>query len=120
MVLQRPDPAQLREMLADFPEDFDAFRRDARDSLLEVAQSEYTGSAAEGQVEARCNGFGVLTGITIHRGARDLDNLTLGDAVAEAVRNADAAGRQAFRGQLGATMFGGRSLADYLPTFMAD
>jgi len=48
------------------------------------------------------------------------DNLTLGDAVAEAVRNAEAAGRQAFRGQLGATMLGGRSLADYLPTFMAD
>ena len=117
---QQPGPDAIRAMLEALPTDLESFQRDLQDSLLGVVDAEHTGSAADGQVEAVCNAFGVPTRITIHRGARELDNLTLGEAVTEAVRNAEIAGRQAFRERLGAAAFGGRSLLDFAPRFLAD
>jgi DNA-binding protein YbaB len=118
---QRPSPDDIRAMMDALPADLETFQRNLRDSLYEVVIAEYTGSAADGRVEATCNGFGVLTRITIHPTARrELDNLTLGDAVAEAVRNAEDAGRRAFQEGLGATTLGGRSLTEFVPRFLTD
>jgi DNA-binding protein YbaB len=103
------------------PADLATFQRNLQDSLHDVVTAEYTGSAADGAVEATYNGFGVLTGIRIHPTARrQLDNLTLGDAVVEAVRNAEDAGRRAFREGLGAATLGGRPLTDLVPKLLAD
>ena len=118
---QRPSPEEIRAMMQAMPADLEEFQRNLRDSLYEVVAAEYPGSAADGQIVATCNGFGVLTGITIHPAARrELDNLTLGDAVAEAVRNAEDAGRRAFREGLGASTFAGRPLTEFVPSFLAD
>lgn len=118
--MQRPSPTQIQAMLQGMPDDLGVFQSNLQESMLAVVNVEYTGTAADGEVEATCNGLGVLTRITIHRAARALDNLTLGDAVAEAVRNAENAGRQAFRDGLTAATIGGRSLTDFMPKLMAD
>jgi DNA-binding protein YbaB len=118
---QRPSSAEIQAIMEAMPANLEAFQRNLKDSLVEVVTAEYTGTAADGRVSATCNGFGVLTSITIHPLARrELDNLTLGDVVAEAVRNAEDAGRQAFREGLGAATFGGRSLTELLPKLLAD
>jgi DNA-binding protein YbaB len=118
--MQRPSPTQIEAMLRAMPEDLGEFQSKLQESMLAVVNVEYTGTAADGEVEATCNGFGVLTRITIHRAARALDNLSLGDAVTEAVRKAEDAGRHAFRDGLATATFGGRSLTDFMPKLMAD
>lgn len=53
-------------------------------------KSEYTGTANEGQIVATVSAAGSLTSLSISPlSKRRLDNLTLGDSIAEAIRNAE-------------------------------
>jgi len=120
-MFERPSQEQLRAALNDLPEDLGAFQESLRDSLHEAASAEYTSSAADGAVEATCNGLGVLISVRIHPTARrELDNLTLGDAVAQAVRGAEDAGRRAVQERMGSHIFGGRPLTAFVPTVFDD
>jgi DNA-binding protein YbaB len=98
--------------LAEVPQIADKARRIAR----EIGAQSFEGSAAEGGVRATVTGLGVLTDVSIGELARrELDNLTLGDTVVEAIRAAEAAARQAMRDQMAELAIAGRSLADFLP-----
>jgi DNA-binding protein YbaB len=98
--------------LSEAPRIADEARRIAR----EVSDRSFEGTASGGGVRATVNGLGVLTEVSIGELARrELDNLTLGDAVVEAIRAAGAAARQAMRDGMAGLTIAGRSLADFLP-----
>jgi len=119
-MFERSSQEQLRAALNYLPGDLGAFQECLRDSLHKAASAEYTSSAADGAVDASCNGLGALISIRIHPTARREDNLTLGDAVAQAERGAEDAGRRAVQERMGSHIFGGRPLIAFVPTVFND
>lgn len=90
-------PAELR-MLA---EDMRRLPDEARRVMGDFARESFTGSALEGGVTATVSGLGALREIAIHpQTKRYTDNHTLGDAVVEAVRRAEAAAKEAMADRL--------------------
>ena len=60
---------------------------EARDRAAELAATQFTAESTDGSVTATVDGAGRLAGIGLPA-ARRLDNLTLGDRIAEAVNSA--------------------------------
>jgi DNA-binding protein YbaB len=95
------DPRRIPGMLADFQASMEA-------AVREYAEQTFDGTASVDGVVATVTAYGAVTGI--HIGAlakRQTDNLTLGDAVVEAVRDAQANARKAWAERMStATLFG--------------
>ncbi|MEV6344875.1 YbaB/EbfC family nucleoid-associated protein [Actinoplanes sp. NPDC051851] len=65
-------------------------------AISEVREADFTGTALDGGVTVTVSGMGALRGIDIHVTAkRAYDNITLGEAVTEAIRAAELAARGA-------------------------
>jgi nucleoid-associated protein EbfC len=76
---------------------------------------EYTGTAADGLVTATVSGAQELRSIDIHLLARRrLDNVTLGEAVVEAVLDAERQAAQAQRELLAGIEIGGSRVIDFM------
>jgi DNA-binding protein YbaB len=94
-VTARPaDPVAAIEALRAIAADPEAFQARIQEVATEVAAESFTGSALDGGVVATVSGLGALRSIEIGTMAkRSTDNFTLGDAVVEAVRNAETNAR---------------------------
>jgi DNA-binding protein YbaB len=111
------DPGAIRRMMEQLPQ----FQAELRAASTNVNDEEFEGTAAEGGVSATVSGLGVLRGIRIGTMAkRELDNETLGLAVVEAVRRAEAAAREAMTQRFASVSLFGVSAADFLPPDIAD
>ncbi|MCO6006944.1 YbaB/EbfC family nucleoid-associated protein [Actinoallomurus purpureus] len=105
-------PIDLEQLAQELPK----IKERASAIAAEVVQSSFEGSSADERVVATVTGAGVLTAVRITELARrQVDNLTLGDLVVEAVRAAEAAARQEMRDRLAEVTIGGESLGKYVP-----
>src|SRR5712691_8065147 len=103
---------ELQQSLADLADQVPKVAENVRRIAGEFGASPFEGASADGRITATVTGLGVLTDVRIGETARrELDNLSLGDAVAEAIRAAEAAARAALRDQMAGLLIGGRALA---------
>ncbi len=78
-------------------------------------RSEYTGTANEGQIVAVVSATGELTSMSVSLlSKRRLDNLTLGDAIAEAIRNAEQEAQRARGAMFGDLEVAGMRVSDIM------
>jgi DNA-binding protein YbaB len=90
------DPAAIIEALRHLTADPEALQERIQGAVTSVQREGFVGTALHGQVTATVSGLGALRSIEISTMAkRSTDNLTLGDAVTEAVRNAEKSARSA-------------------------
>jgi DNA-binding protein YbaB len=107
---------EYQQSLADLAGQVPKVTEDVRRIAREFGASPFEGSCADGRITATVTGLGVLSEVRIGETARrELDNLSLGDAVAEAIRAAEANSRAALRDQFAGLLIGRHSLADFLP-----
>ncbi|GAA1856339.1 YbaB/EbfC family nucleoid-associated protein [Asanoa iriomotensis] len=89
-----PDPFALAEAVRGLAADPTALQDHLGTVVSGVAAESFTGSALSGGVVATVDGLGALRGIEITETARRrTDNLTLGDAITEAVAAAERTAR---------------------------
>jgi DNA-binding protein YbaB len=87
----------------------------ARGMVADLSARTVEGHAADGRVTALSDVFGGLRSIDVHSLAlRQLDNLTLGDAIVEAVQQAEGAAERMRKESLDQLRFGGRSILDLI------
>lgn len=90
------DPRERVEALRALADDPQGLQRRIQGVVAGVRDETFTGTALDGAVTATVNGLGALRGVEIGTIAkRSTDNLTLGDAVTEAVAAAERAARTA-------------------------
>lgn len=90
------DPRANAEALHSLTADPQQFQHRLTVVLESVQREDFVGTALDGQVTATVSGLGALRSIAISTMAkRSTSNLTLGDAVTEAVRNAEQRARSA-------------------------
>ncbi|WP_238011438.1 YbaB/EbfC family nucleoid-associated protein [Dactylosporangium sp. AC04546] len=110
------DPRDVLSLLGRLSADLPAVQEEASRAAAEVAAETFEGTAADGRIVARVTGLGVVTEVTIGELARrGMDNLSLGDAVTEAVRAGEDAGRRALRERMAGLTIGGRPLSELAP-----
>jgi DNA-binding protein YbaB len=114
MSLESNDIARILQDLPRFQEALQA-------AVAGVNDEGFTGTAADGGVSAVVSGLGGLREIRIGvQAKRTIDNQTLGLAVVEAVRKAEAAAREAMGQRFANVSLLGVSAADFLPPEVAD
>ena len=107
----------ISRMLQELPQ----FQAALQAAVAGVNDEGFSGTAADGGVTAVVSGLGGLREIRIGvQAKRSIDNQTLGLAVVEAVRNAEAAAREAMTQRFGNVSLLGVSAADFLPSEVAD
>jgi DNA-binding protein YbaB len=90
------DPRAIAEALRSLTADPQQLQQRLKVVVESVQHEGFVGTALDGQVTATVSGLGALRSIAISTMAkRSTDNLTLGDAVTEAVRNAEQLARSA-------------------------
>ena len=90
------EPEAIADALRHLTADPEALQQRLKAVVTSVQQEGFVGTALDGQVTATVSGLGALRSIEISGMAkRSTDNLTLGDAVTEAVRNAEKNARSA-------------------------
>lgn len=110
----------VNDGLAGLADQVPRLTEDVRRIAREFGTTEFEGTSAGGRITAVVTGLGELTDVRIGETARrELDNLSLGDAVAEAIRAAEANARATLRDQMAGLVLGGRSLAEFLPAGFA-
>jgi nucleoid-associated protein EbfC len=113
----RFDPRDIGRALQELPQ----FQAALKAATADVNDEEFEGTAADGGVSALVSGLGSLREIRIGVMAkRELDNQTLGLAVVEAVRKAEAAARNGMTQRFAGVSLLGVSAADFLPSDIAD
>ncbi|NBE79806.1 YbaB/EbfC family nucleoid-associated protein [Micromonospora rubida] len=111
-----PDPSEVVTMLNRLTADLPAAQEQASQVAAQIAEATFEGTAADGRISATVTGLGVVTKVRIGELARrGMDNLTLGEAVTEAVRAGEAVGRKALRDRMAELAIGGRALSEYAP-----
>ncbi|MEU8259199.1 YbaB/EbfC family nucleoid-associated protein [Micromonospora sp. NPDC048999] len=84
------DPHEIVEALRNLVDDPEGLQRRVQGVVSDVQGETFTGTALDGAVTATVSGLGALQSIEISTMAkRTTDNLTLGDAVTEAVAAAE-------------------------------
>ena len=107
---------EFTERLAGLADQAPRLTEEVRRIARRFGTTEFEGTSAEGRITAVVTGLGELTEVRIGETARrQLDNLSLGDAVAEAIRTAEATAKASLRDQMAGLVLGGRSLAEFLP-----
>ena len=109
------DPQRLLAALHHFTEHREQLQEQLKADIEEIAREEFTGETLQGGVVARVSGRGHLIAVEIGTLAkRNTDNLTLGEAVVEAVRRAEAAAKSALVERTMSVMLG-QPLAGLIP-----
>jgi nucleoid-associated protein EbfC len=107
--------ADIQRQIADAYDQARSVAHGAKQALEDLKNEEFTAEAADGLVSATVSGLGELTSLKIHVLAkRRLDNLTLGEAVTEAVRSAEHMFRDRQQSMFSAIKINGRSFQDLM------
>jgi nucleoid-associated protein EbfC len=103
--------AQAQRMLDELP----AMLRGFEEAITAWSGQDFTGSSDEGRIIATVNAAKLLKELQIDiRAKRELDNLTLGDRIVEAIKAAEDAAEQARLGVFKGLEFGGVSLNELM------
>jgi hypothetical protein len=98
----------------DFAASIQAFAEQVQSAVNDWRQKEFTGLADEGRIVAKVNAIGGLQSIDVHvLSKRRLDNISLGEAIVEAVQAAEDAATQGQTELMNGISVGDRTMGDF-------
>lgn len=105
----------IQEMLRQLTEQLPTVASGIEAAVSDWTRADFAGTADDGGIVATVNGLGMLTNLEIGvLSKRRLDNLTLGERIVEAIKNAEAAAERQKFAMLDGFRFGGLSMGELM------